>query len=170
MKLSSRPLPLTLGLILLLAPACDGGDDKKDADKAAKADTKKDDGADKKDAEDKAAADKAAEAGAHAGHDKPAADEAATVAADGRVEINVDAGGYHPAQIEAPPKSKVTLVFTRTTEAGCGQKLVVKSMELEKELPLNEAVEIEIEVPETGEVGFACGMDMYKGKVVAKAT
>ena len=42
-------------------------------------------------------------------------------------------------------------------------------MELKKDLPLNETVEIEVEVPESGELKFACGMDMYRGKVVPKA-
>ena len=48
---------------------------------------------------------------------EPAADaEAVEVAAAGRVEISVDAKGYHPATISAPAKSKITLAFRRTTE------------------------------------------------------
>ena len=35
------------------------------------------------------------------------------------------------------------------------------------DLPLNKPVEVAVTVPATGEVGFACGMDMFHGTVVA---
>jgi len=105
-----------------------------------------------------------------AGAETPTPDpELAEVAAGGRIDITVDAKGYHPETIRAPAKSKITLAFKRTTEAGCGQQLVIAALGINKELPLNQVVEIEVEVPERGELGFACGMDMYRGKVVPKA-
>ena len=165
-----RPLAaLTLGLALLFAPACDKGGEKKADDK--KAEDAKKDGGDKKGA----AADtkKGEHEGMHAGHGEGGEAEArpktAEAEAGGRVDIEVDAGGYHPAEISAPAKAKVTLAFKRTTDQGCGQELVIEAMELKKDLPLNETVEIEVEVPESGELKFACGMDMYRGKVVPKA-
>ncbi len=146
----NRTTKIAFALTLALAwiPACDKGKD-------TKADAKP---------EDK-------HAGMDHGDAKPADEAAAAVevAADGRVEINVDAAGYHPATISAPAKAKITLAFKRTTESGCGQELVIEDLDIKKELPLNEVVEIPVEVPETGELGFACGMDMYKGKVVPKA-
>lgn len=160
---------LTFGLALLFAPACDKGGEKKADDKKAedakKADDKKEAAADTKKGEHE---------GMHAGHgeggeakaDRP---KTADAEAGGRVDIEVDAGGYHPAEISAPAKAKVTLAFKRTTDQGCGQELVIEAMELKKDLPLNETVEIEVEVPESGELKFACGMDMYRGKVVPKA-
>ena len=164
---------LTFGLALLFAPACDKGGEKKADDKKAD-DAKK---ADDKKAEDAkgAAADtkKGEHEGMHAGHgeggEAAARPKTAEAEAGGRVDIEVDAGGYHPAEITAPAKAKVTLAFKRTTDQGCGQELVIESMELKKDLPLNETVEIEVEVPESGELKFACGMDMYRGKVVPKA-
>ena len=101
--------------------------------------------------------------------DGKAAAQTVTVADGARVEIDVDATGYHPAQIQAPAGAKLTLAFTRSTEAGCGQKLVIAAMEVERELPLGEAVDIEVQVPASGELGFACGMDMYRGKVVPRS-
>ena len=145
---------LGLAAALLCLPACDKGT----ADKAA---------ADKP-AADKPAADKPAPTTADEKPEPPAA-ELAELDGDGRVDVTVDASGYHPAEVRAPADSKVTLAFTRTTEAGCGQELVIKSMDIKKPLPLNEAVEIEVVVPASGEVGFACGMDMYQGKVVPKS-
>jgi hypothetical protein len=165
----NRTIKTVVALTLALAwmPACDKGKDDK---AAAKGDAK----ADKADKADKAEADKAEadpHAGMHHGDAKPEAksEETAEAVADGRVDISVDASGYHPATISAPAKAKITLAFTRTTDSGCGQKLVIKALDISKDLPLDEVVEIEVEVPETGELGFACGMDMYKGKVVPKA-
>jgi plastocyanin len=136
---------------LLCLPACD----KPAADKAVA---------------DKAVADEPGPA-AKASDDKPepAAAEVTELSGDGRVEVSVDASGYHPAEVRAPAGSKVMLAFTRTTEQGCGQELVIESMEIKKQLPLDEAVEIEVVVPASGEVGFTCGMNMYQGKVVPKA-
>lgn len=155
-------------LFLVGLPACDK---KKDEDKQAKEEDKTDDKAEDE-AEEKAdeggeeKAEEKAEAGAEGGEEMAASAE---VEAGGKVEVLVDAKGYHPAEITAPGKSKITLAFKRTTDQGCGQELVVESMDVKKELPLNEVVEVEVEVPESGEVGFACGMNMYKGKVVPKS-
>lgn len=151
---SARILGLAASLLLTVS-ACDkGGDkggDKTEAKTEAKTEVKTDD--------------------AHAGHgDDAAKPKVAEVAADGRVEIEVDAGGYHPAEIHAPANANITLAFKRITDQGCGQKIVVKMAEkIEKDLPLDEVVEIPVTVPADGELGFACGMDMYKGKVVPKS-
>ncbi len=100
----------------------------------------------------------------------PAPEPAAAprVEAGGKIEILVDAGGYTPAEIIAPPRAKITLAFKRTTEQGCGETLVIESMKIQKDLPVGTTVEIPIETPASGEVKFACGMDMYRGKVVVK--
>lgn len=47
---------------------------------------------------------------------------------------------------------------------------VVHSPELgfESELPLNQEVSFDVKIYQRGEYGFACGMDMFKGKVVVK--
>ncbi|KIG14466.1 secreted protein containing plastocyanin domain protein [Enhygromyxa salina] len=157
-------LALGFAAALVCLPACDKGTDKAGADKAG-ADKA---GADKAGA-DKPGADKAAPA-TPAADDKPdAAADLVEIDGDGRIDVIVDAGGYHPSEVRAPAGSKVTLAFTRTTEQGCGQELVVEAMEIKRTLPLNEAVEIEVVVPASGEVGFACGMNMYQGKVAPKA-
>ena len=98
---------------------------------------------------------------------EPSASETIDVAAGATVDIRVDATGYHPELIRAPANSKITRAVLRATKSGCGQELVIEAMKLSKELPLGETVKIEVEVPATGELKFACGMDMYRGKVVA---
>lgn len=89
---------------------------------------------------------------------------------DGRrvVEIHVDASGYHPGEATAPPGEPVQLVFTRTTDEGCGQQLVFPDLQIRRDLPLNEPVAVDITMPASGSVRFTCGMDMYRGSIVAR--
>jgi plastocyanin domain-containing protein len=95
-------------------------------------------------------------------------DHGATVNGVRRVAITANADGYAPAEIAGKPGEKLTLVFTRTVEADCLAKLKTPSGEL-VELPLNKPVEVAVTVPASGELGFACGMDMFFGKIVAQA-
>jgi len=90
-------------------------------------------------------------------------------ASDGRpeLEVKVDATGYHPDKLHAKGGKPVRMVVTRTTDDGCGQQLVVPSLHLKYELPLNQPVAIDLTMPEKGELAFACGMDMLKGSIVA---
>jgi plastocyanin domain-containing protein len=88
---------------------------------------------------------------------------------DGRPElsVSVDAVGYHPDQLHAKAGKPVRLLVTRTTDDGCGQQLVVPSMHLKYDLPLNQPVAIDLTMPQSGTLAFACGMDMYKGQIIA---
>ena len=138
---------LSILTTLILAGGCDK------AENAAKADSKSEKTAAKADAKDEKAEPEAA---------------AARVEAGGKIAIQVDATGYTPAEISAPANAKITLAFKRISEAGCGDEVVIKGTEIKKQLPVGEVVEIEIQTPAKGEVGFACGMDMYQGKVVVK--
>ena len=82
--------------------------------------------------------------------------------------ITVDGSGYHPATASAPPGKPVRLVFTRTSDAGCGQKLVFPTLGIRKDLPLNEAVPVDVTMPASGQLAFTCGMNMYRGAIVAQ--
>lgn len=89
---------------------------------------------------------------------------------DGRPQIAVEVGGdgYHPAEVSAPAGQPVRLVFTRTTDEGCGQQLVFPDLDIRRDLPLNEPVAIDVTMPASGSVRFTCGMDMWRGAVVAR--
>jgi plastocyanin domain-containing protein len=94
---------------------------------------------------------------------------AGTVQADGVRRIEIEAGkeGYVPAKILGKPNEKLILVFTRTVEGECLAELKTPGG-VTIELPMNKPVEIAVSVPADGEVAFACGMDMFKGVVVAE--
>mgnify|MGYP006290099717 CR=1 FL=1 len=93
-------------------------------------------------------------------------DEAADTNAR-RVDIEVTAKGYTPATVEAEAGKALTLVFERTSEKGCGEKLVFPDLDIERELPLDEAVVVELTPEADQKIAFTCGMGMYEGSVVA---
>lgn len=103
------------------------------------------------------------DAAAQPAHAQPAT---ASVAAGGTVNITVDAEGYHPATVRAPAGAQITLAFRRTTDECCGQQLKIPSMNLQRDLPLNQTVPIAVTVPGSGQLAFTCGMNMYQGSVV----
>ena len=99
-----------------------------------------------------------------------AAPEAAakTAPSDGprKVAVQVDKDGYTPAKIPGKPGEKLTLVFTRTMDSSCIAKVKMPDGKM-VDLPMNTPVEVAVTVPDHGEVGFACGMDMFHGVIVA---
>src|SRR3954471_18897406 len=94
---------------------------------------------------------------------------AGQVAADGirHIPITANNEGYTPAKIAGKPGEKLVLVFTRTTDAECISQLKAPDGKM-VDLPMNKPTEVAVTVPQTGEVGFACGMDMFHGVVVAQ--
>lgn len=84
-----------------------------------------------------------------------------------RVEVEVTASGYAPDTVEVKAGQPITLVFTRTTDKGCGEKLVFPDLDIERDLPLDEAVPIELTPKADQRIAFTCGMGMYEGSVVA---
>lgn len=95
---------------------------------------------------------------------------AGAVGADGVRRVAVDAGkeGYRPERIGGKPGEKLVLVFTRTHDAACIAQLKTPDGKL-VDLPKGTPVDVLVTVPASGEVGFACGMDMFHGAVVAAA-
>lgn len=108
--------------------------------------------------------------------DKPAvaapapapADTAKTVAPSGPRVVAIQAGmeGYKPDKIPGKPGEKLTLVFTRTVEGECLSELKTPDGKV-VQLPMNKPFEVEVTVPQTGALTFACGMDMFQGQIVA---
>jgi plastocyanin domain-containing protein len=83
------------------------------------------------------------------------------------VAIEANKDGYTPAKIDGKPGEKLVLVFTRTADSSCISQLKAPDGNM-VDLPMNKPVEVAVTVPQTGEVGFACGMDMFHGVVVAQ--
>ena len=92
-----------------------------------------------------------------------------TVGPDGvrRVPIEANIEGYKPDRIGGKPGEKLILVFTRTIDSTCIAQLKTPDGKV-VDLPKGTAVEVPVTVPQSGEVGFVCGMDMIHGAVVAE--
>jgi plastocyanin domain-containing protein len=92
---------------------------------------------------------------------------APTVAADGTrsIPVNVNDEGFDPAKITAKPGEKLELVFTRRTKSACGAQVKVADGPV-TELAVDQPVAIALTAPPSGQLSFACGMDMMTGVVV----
>lgn len=115
-----------------------------------------------------ACADKKPEAPPGGPASAPAVVAAATKDGTHEVTITVDGKGYHPAVVRAAAGSTLRMTFRRTEDDGCGQQLVFPTLDVRKDLPLDEPVVVEVKVPATGTVAFSCGMDMLRGAVVVE--
>jgi plastocyanin domain-containing protein len=95
---------------------------------------------------------------------------AGTVGSDGerRVPVEANLKGYQPDRIGGKPGEKLVLVFTRTADSSCIAQLKTPDGKL-VDLPKGTPVEVHVTVPATGELGFACGMDMFHGSIIASA-
>ena len=89
---------------------------------------------------------------------------------DGRPSfaVSVDGSGYHPAEVTAPAGTPIRLVFTRTSDEGCGQQVVFPDLDIRRDLPLDAPVAIDVTTPASGAIAFTCGMSMYQGSVVVR--
>ena len=98
----------------------------------------------------------------------PAASGNAHAPATGnRVAITVSGSGYQPSSVTVPAGRPVTLVFTRTSDDGCGTQVMFPSLNIRRDLPLNQPVEVAL-TPTAGTIAFTCGMNMLRGSVVAQ--
>lgn len=83
------------------------------------------------------------------------------------VDITVD-GGYTPNTITLKKGMPADLVFLRKDPSGCLEEVVFPDFGISKKLPLNKAEKISLIPEQTGEFKYACGMNMFFGKVIVK--
>ena len=81
------------------------------------------------------------------------------------VEMQVTEDGYVPAKIKAKMGEKLRLVVTRKTDRTCAKEIVIKEAGISTPLPLDKAVTVELTPKKSGELKYACGMDMISGVI-----
>jgi plastocyanin domain-containing protein len=87
---------------------------------------------------------------------------------EGAIAIAVTEKGFEPAVVRVSVGKPVTLVVTRKTDRTCAKEFVMAEQNLKQDLPLNRPVEISFTPTRTGEIRYACGMDMVSGKVIVE--
>ena len=82
-----------------------------------------------------------------------------------RVSVTVTEQGFAPAVVNVKAGQPVTMLVKRTTDRTCATELVMKEHNINQPLPLNQEVEITFTPAKSGDLVYACAMDMYKGTV-----
>lgn len=77
-------------------------------------------------------------------------------------------GGYTPNTVVFKQGVPAQIVFDRKDPSGCFSHVVFPDFGINEELPVNEQYPIEIDTSKAGEYQYACGMNMFHGKVVIK--
>ncbi len=78
-------------------------------------------------------------------------------------------GGYHPDRVRVREGRSVVLVFDHQESGDCTAKVVFADLSVSADRP--DLAEATLRLPPLapGEYGFACGMDMIHGVLVAEA-
>jgi plastocyanin domain-containing protein len=79
------------------------------------------------------------------------------------VEMAVTEDGFVPAKVKASKGEKLRLVITRKTEKTCATEIVIKDAGINTKLPLGKTVTVDVTPKKSGELRYACGMDMISG-------
>lgn len=77
-------------------------------------------------------------------------------------------GGYRPSRIIVKKNQPLEITFLRTDQNPCLEEVVIPGFKIKKFLPLNEKVSITIKPENAGEFPFACGMNMFHGKIIVQ--
>lgn len=74
--------------------------------------------------------------------------------------------GYEPSEVHFKQGKPAELTFKMKTDNSCLQKVVFKDLNKDIDLFENKIATVEIPTDKSGEYDFACGMDMFHGKVI----
>jgi plastocyanin domain-containing protein len=87
----------------------------------------------------------------------------------GVTQITVTEKGFEPTRVQAAPGQQITLRFVRKVEQTCANAVDVQGDPVRHMLPVNAPVDVKVTAPKSGELAFACPMNMYRGAIVVVA-
>lgn len=76
------------------------------------------------------------------------------------VELKVTDKGFEPTPVTVKKGEPLRLHVTRTTDETCAKEMILPDYNIEKELPLNKAVDIEFTPTKAGKLKYGCSMGM----------
>jgi plastocyanin len=98
----------------------------------------------------------------------PAPPAPVVVAAPTPIAIEVTSQGFSTNKITVKKGVPVTFAFTRTSDKTCAKEVVIAvgdGTTIERALPLKQKVEIAMTFAKSGELSYACKMDMVTGTI-----
>jgi plastocyanin domain-containing protein len=100
----------------------------------------------------------------------PSPSSSAPVSSSGvqEIQLAVTDAGFEPAEVAVAKDRPIRLTVTRKTDQTCAREIVFKEIDLKKDLPLGQAVTIDLPARPEGTLHYACGMDMIKGSLVVQ--
>lgn len=84
------------------------------------------------------------------------------------VFVQATENGFEPHEIKVKAGTHVILQVTRKTDETCATEIVFKDKKIKKDLPKNKMVTVDLGKLSKGDLGFACGMGMFSGHVIAE--
>jgi len=81
------------------------------------------------------------------------------------IQVAVTENGFEPKDIVIKKGQAAVLVMTRKTQSTCATEAVFAETGKKYDLPLNQAVRIDLTGVTPGKLHYACGMDMEHGTV-----
>ncbi len=82
--------------------------------------------------------------------------------------VTVSDQGFEPETLTLRAAVPARITFLRTSDKTCATEVVFPSLNLKRALPLNQPVTVDFTPPQSGEIAFACGMNMLRGTVVVQ--
>ncbi len=83
------------------------------------------------------------------------------------IDITVD-GGYSPDQIVVQAGQPVKLNFLRKDPSSCLEQIILPDFNKAIDLPLNQEATVEVLPEKAGSYTFHCGMNMFRGTLIAQ--
>lgn len=83
-------------------------------------------------------------------------------------QVIVTDSGFEPARLVVKSGAPVRITFTRMSDKTCATAVVFPSLNIRRDLPINQPVVVEFTPARTGEIAFACGLNMFHGTVVTQ--
>ena len=84
-----------------------------------------------------------------------------------QVKVIVD-GGYQPQTVILKKNIPAQVIFHRQDPSSCLERVVFPDLGIDEFLPEKKDQIIAIDTSHTGEYDYACGMNMFHGKVIVK--
>lgn len=96
-------------------------------------------------------------------------DQTASKLEDGKQSVKITVnGGYTPNVVVLRQNVPATVVFYRKDPSPCLSHVVFPDFGINDELPIDKDYAITIDTSKPGEYRYACGMDMFRGKVIVE--